>query len=99
MYNLAMNQRFAHLKVGFKKDGTITVVRDSAVVAARIPFSSNFGTVMDFNYGPFFTTKCTNLQFAWEAVYTNTGKMCLSAQHSKDCASFTKLYGNMADLF
>jgi CO/xanthine dehydrogenase Mo-binding subunit len=81
MYDLAMNQRFAHLKVGFKNDGTITAVRDTAVVAAGIPYSSNFGTVMDFNYGPFFTTKCTNLQFAWEAVYTNTGKMYLSAQH------------------
>jgi CO/xanthine dehydrogenase Mo-binding subunit len=81
MYDLAMNERFAHIKVGFKNDGTITAVRDSAVVAAGIPYSTNFGTTMDMNYGPFFTTKCTNLQWAWEAVYTNTGKLYLSAQH------------------
>jgi CO/xanthine dehydrogenase Mo-binding subunit len=81
MYDLAINQRFGTLKIGYKNDGTITAVRDFSVVAAGVKTSASFGTTMDMNYGPFFTTKCTNLEFICEAVATNTGKMYLSAQH------------------
>ncbi len=81
MYDLAINQRFGRMKVGFKNDGTITAVQDTSVVAAGVRFSSNFGTIMDMNYGPFPTTKCPNLQIICEAVNTNTGKLYLSAQH------------------
>jgi CO/xanthine dehydrogenase Mo-binding subunit len=81
MYDLAINQRFGILKIGYKNDGTITAVRDFSVVAAGVKTSASFGTTMDMNYGPFFTTKCTNLEFICEAVATNTGKMYLSAQH------------------
>ena len=81
MYDLAINQRFGHMKIGFKNDGTITAVQDASVAAAGVRYSSNFGTVMDMNYGPFPTTKCQNLQIGCEAVNTNTGKLYLSAQH------------------
>jgi CO/xanthine dehydrogenase Mo-binding subunit len=81
MYDLAINQRYGHIKVGFKNDGTITAVQDTSVVAAGVRWSSNFGTIMDMKYGPFPTTKCVNLQVICEAVNTNTGKLYLSAQH------------------
>jgi CO/xanthine dehydrogenase Mo-binding subunit len=81
MYDLAINQRYGHMKVGFKNDGTITAVQDTSVAAAGIRYSTNFGTVMDMRYGPFPTTKCPNLQIICEAVNTNTGKLYLSAQH------------------
>ena len=81
MYDLAINQRYGHMKIGFKNDGTITAVQETSVVAAGVRYSANFGTIMDMNYGPFPTTKCKNLQVICEAVNTNTGKLYLSAQH------------------
>jgi len=81
MYDLAITQRFAHIKVGFKNDGTITAAQDVSVAAQGVRNSSRFGTTSDMNYGPFFTTKCTNLQFVCDAVNTNTGKLYVSGQH------------------
>ena len=81
MYDFNMNQRFSHLKVGFKKNGLITAIDDFSIADAGVPPVSNLGTSGDQGYGPYFTTKCLNIRQSMEVVNSNRGKMYTSGQH------------------
>ncbi len=81
MYDFNMNQRFCRLKVGFKKNGLITAIDDFSVADAGVPPVSTLGTTGDQGYGPYFTTKCTNIRQEMEVVNSNRGKMYTSGQH------------------
>jgi CO/xanthine dehydrogenase Mo-binding subunit len=81
MYDFNMNQRFSHLKVGFKNNGLITAIDDFSIADAGVPPVSTLGTSGDQGYGPYFTTKCLNIKQAMEVVNSNRGKMYTSGQH------------------
>jgi CO/xanthine dehydrogenase Mo-binding subunit len=81
MYDFNMNQRFMHLKVGFKNSGLITAIDDFSIADAGVPPVSNLGTSGDQGYGPYFTTRCPNIKQVMEVVNSNRGKMYTSGQH------------------
>jgi xanthine dehydrogenase molybdenum-binding subunit len=81
MYDFNMNQRFSHLKVGFKNNGLITAIEDFSIADAGVPPVSTLGTSGDQGYGPYFTTKCLNIRQTMEVVNSNRGKMYTSGQH------------------
>lgn len=81
MYDFNMNQRFSHLKVGFKNNGQITAIDDFSIADAGVPPVSTLGTSGDQGYGPYFTTKCANIKQNMEVVNSNRGKMYTSGQH------------------
>lgn len=81
MYDFNMNQRFSHLKVGFKNNGLITAIDDFSIADAGVPPVSNLGTSGDQGYGPYFTTRCLNIRQTMEVVNSNRGKMYTSGQH------------------
>ena len=81
MYDFNMNQRFSHLKVGFKNNGLITAIDDFSIADAGVPPVSNLGTSGDQGYGPYFTTRCLNIKQTMEVVNSNRGKMYTSGQH------------------
>jgi CO/xanthine dehydrogenase Mo-binding subunit len=81
MYDFNMNQRFMHLKIGFKNNGLITAIDDFSIADAGVPPVSNLGTSGDQGYGPYFTTKCLNIKQTMEVVNSNRGKMYTSGQH------------------
>ena len=82
MYDFNLNQRYVHLKVGFKADGLITAIDDFSLADGGVQGSTNFGNTMDQTYGPYFTTRCTNVKQNMEVVDSNRGKMWLSGQHN-----------------
>jgi CO/xanthine dehydrogenase Mo-binding subunit len=43
-YVFGLNQRFMHLKLGFKKNGLITAIDDFTIADGGVRGSSNFGT-------------------------------------------------------
>jgi CO/xanthine dehydrogenase Mo-binding subunit len=81
MYDFNLNQRFSHLKVGFKNNGLITAIDDFSISDAGVPPISRLGTSGDQGYGPYFTTRCLNIKQAMEIVNSNRGKMYTSGQH------------------
>jgi CO/xanthine dehydrogenase Mo-binding subunit len=81
-YDFNMNERRVHMKVGFKSNGLITAIEDYSIADNGVQGSSIFGTTMDQNYGPYFTTKCKNIKQTMEVVDSNRGKMYLSGQHN-----------------
>jgi CO/xanthine dehydrogenase Mo-binding subunit len=81
MYDFNMNQRFMHLKVGFKRNGLITAIEDYSIADAGVPPVSTLGTSGDQRYGPYFTTRCLNIKQTMEIVNSNRGKMYTSGQH------------------
>jgi xanthine dehydrogenase molybdenum-binding subunit len=81
MYDFNMNQRFVHMKVGFKNNGLITAIDDFSVADAGVPPVSTLGTSGDQGYGPYFTTRCLNIKQSMEIVNSNRGKMYTSGQH------------------
>jgi CO/xanthine dehydrogenase Mo-binding subunit len=81
MYDFNMNQRFCHLKVGFKNNGRITAIDDFSIADAGVPPVSTLGTSGDQGYGPYFTTRCLNIKQTMEIVNSNRGKMYTSGQH------------------
>jgi len=82
MYDFNLNQRYVHLKVGFKSNGLITAIDDFSIADGGVQGSSNFGNTMDQTYGPYFTTKCQNVRQYMEIVDSNRGKMYVSGQHN-----------------
>lgn len=80
-YDFLMNQRYMHLKVGFKDDGLITAIDDYSIADGGIHTNSGFGTSADFGYGPYYTMRCQNIRQYMEIVDSNRGKMHLSGQH------------------
>jgi CO/xanthine dehydrogenase Mo-binding subunit len=81
MYDFNLNQRFSHLKVGFKNNGLITAIDDFSIADAGVPPVSTLGTNGDQGYGPYFTTKCLNIKQSMDVVNSNRGKMYTSGQH------------------
>ncbi len=81
-YDFNLNQRFMHMKIGFKKDGLITAIDDFSIADNGVRSSSVFGTSMDQTYGPYFTTRCQNVRQNMDIVDSNRGKMWLSGQHN-----------------
>jgi CO/xanthine dehydrogenase Mo-binding subunit len=79
-YDMFINQFFVHVKIGYKNDATITAVQLYFLADNGIPGSSNFGTIADMNYGPWYTTRCLNINQTMDAVTTNRGNMYLSSQ-------------------
>ena len=81
-YDFNLNQRFMRMKIGFKKNGLITAIDDFSIADSGVEGSSIFGTSMDQNYGPYFTTRCKNVKQNMDMVDSNRGKMYLSGQHN-----------------
>ena len=82
MYDFNLNQRYVHLKVGFKSNGLITAIDDFSIADSGVRGSSSFGNTMDQTYGPYFTTRCQNVRQNMDIVDSNRGKMYLSGQHN-----------------
>lgn len=82
MYDFNLNQRYVHMKVGFKANGLITAIDDFSIADGGARGSTNFGNTMDQTYGPYFTTRCQNVKQNMEVVDSNRGKMWLSGQHN-----------------
>ena len=82
MYDFNLNQRYVHLKVGYKSNGLITAIDDFSIADSGVQGSTNFGNTMDQTYGPYFTTKCKNVKQYMEVVDSNRGKMYTSGQHN-----------------
>ncbi len=78
-YDVATPQRYIHVKVGFKNDGTLTAVHDTVVGDAGVRGTSMF-LAIDLMFNPFYTTKCQNLKTDSQAVFSNTGRMYTSGQ-------------------
>ena len=81
-YDFNLNQRYVHMKIGFKNNGLITAIEDFSIADNGSTGSSNFGTTMDQTYGPYYTLKCKNVKQNMELVDTNRGKMYVSGQHN-----------------
>jgi CO/xanthine dehydrogenase Mo-binding subunit len=82
MYDFNLNQRYVHLKVGFKSNGLITAIDDFSIADSGVRGSSIFGNTMDQTFGPYFTTRCRNVKQNMDIVDSNRGKMYLSGQHN-----------------
>ncbi len=81
MYDFGINQHFVHIKVGFKNDGLVTAVQLHSIADNGSLGNQPFGTTIDMNYHPWYTTRCLNVHYTMDAVSTNRGKMYLSGQH------------------
>ena len=81
-YDFSLNQRYVHMKIGFKNSGLITAVEDYSIADNGSTGNSNFGTTMDQNYGPYYTIKNKNVKQNMEIVDSNRGKMYSSGQHN-----------------
>ena len=82
MYDFNLNQRYVHLKVGFKSNGLITAIDDFSIADSGVRGSAIFGNTMDQTYGPYFTTRCRNVRQNMDVVDSNRGKMYVSGQHN-----------------
>lgn len=80
-FDFIMNQRYMHLKVGFKNNGLITAIDDFSIADGGVQGSSSFGTAGDQGYGPYYTMKCQNITQRMEIVDSNRGMMYVSGQH------------------
>jgi CO/xanthine dehydrogenase Mo-binding subunit len=78
-YYPANPQRYSHVKIGFKKDGTITAVEESTIGDSGAPeeTASSMGG-FESRFSPFNTTRCVNQKSRFQEVYTNSGRYTLS---------------------
>ena len=81
MYDFGICQWWVHAKVGFKNDALVTAVQLSIVADNGSRGSMPFGTLIDMNNPPWYTTRCENVYQHMDAVSTNRGMMYLSGQH------------------
>ncbi len=79
-FDFMVSQRFMHMKVGFKKDGTITAFDDFSIADGGTPGNSFFSTSGDQGYGPYIGTKCKNIRQRMDIVDSNRGLMAFSSQ-------------------
>jgi CO/xanthine dehydrogenase Mo-binding subunit len=79
-FDFMIQQRFMHMKVGFKKDGLITAFDDFSITDGGTTGNSFFGTIGDQGYGPYIGTKCLNIRQKMEVVDSNRGLMAFSSQ-------------------
>lgn len=81
-YDLSLNQRFMHLKVGYKKNGLITAIDDSTIADSGVIGSmALYMSMYDQTSGPYFTTRCRNVKQKMDIVDSNSGKMHGDGQH------------------
>ena len=80
-FDFLMNERYLNMKVGFKNDGSITVVDDFSIADNGTRSSSTFGNVGDLVQGPYNTLRCKNVRQRMEIVDSNRGMMYVSGQH------------------
>ncbi len=79
-FDFMIEQRFMHMKVGFKKNGLITAFDDFSITDGGTPGNSFFGTIGDQGYGPYIGTKCMNIRQKMDVVDSNRGYMPFSSQ-------------------
>jgi CO/xanthine dehydrogenase Mo-binding subunit len=78
-YYPANPQRFSHVKIGFKKDGTITAVEESTIADQGSPDeTAPRGGNFEARFSPFNTTRCVNQKSFSQSVFTNSGRNTLS---------------------
>jgi CO/xanthine dehydrogenase Mo-binding subunit len=71
-------QRYSHVKIGFKKDGTLTAVQESTILDSSAPGKGAralMGGSWEAMFSPFNTTKCMNLKSESVGAYTSSAKM------------------------
>jgi len=85
-------QRYSHVKIGFKKDGTLTAVQESTISDSGAPGKNarplgggGFGGA----YSPFNTTRCLNLKSETLGIYTSSGKVTGSQTSPYDWDAMT----------
>jgi xanthine dehydrogenase molybdenum-binding subunit len=84
-------QRYAHVKIGFRKDGTLTAVHESSISDSGAP-GQNARAPMSFGggaYSPFNTTRCLNLKNETQSAYTSSGKITGSQTSPYDWDAMT----------
>jgi CO/xanthine dehydrogenase Mo-binding subunit len=89
-------QRYSHVKIGFKNNGTLTVVQDSTINDSGAParnaraFAGGFGGGgWEARFSPFNTTRCVNLKGESQRVYTSSGKVTGSQTSPYDWDAMT----------
>jgi CO/xanthine dehydrogenase Mo-binding subunit len=80
-YDLAIPQRYTHVRLGFKNDGALTAVHTRVVADAGVRGTARFGIAAGLRWNPFYSTKCQNLKTECEAVFGSTGRTYTSGQH------------------
>ena len=80
-FDFLMNERYMHMKVGFRNDGFITAVDDFSIADNGARGSSSFGNVGDLTQGPYNTLRCKNIYQHMEVIDSNRGVMFVSGQH------------------
>jgi CO/xanthine dehydrogenase Mo-binding subunit len=74
-YYPANPQRYSHVKIGFKQDGTITAVDESTIGDSGAPGETAFSFgAFEARFSPFNTTRCVNLKSHFQSVCTNSGR-------------------------
>jgi CO/xanthine dehydrogenase Mo-binding subunit len=71
-------QRYSHVKIGFKKDGTLTAVQETTISDASAPGKNArplTGGSWEASFSPFNTTRCLNLKSESVSAYTSSAKM------------------------
>jgi CO/xanthine dehydrogenase Mo-binding subunit len=71
-------QRYTHVKIGFKNDGTLTAIQESTISDAGAPGKNARplgGGSFEAAFSPFNTTRCLNLKSESLGVYTSSGKI------------------------
>jgi CO/xanthine dehydrogenase Mo-binding subunit len=84
-------QRYSHVKIGFKKDGTLTAVEESTISDSGAP-GKNARAPMSFGggaYSPFNTTRCLNLKSETLNSYSSSGKVTGSQTSPYDWDAMT----------
>jgi CO/xanthine dehydrogenase Mo-binding subunit len=78
-YDLSAPQRYTHVRVGFKNDGTVTAVQETAVGDSGVRVTPLYLS-SDLRLNPFYTTKCQNIKTDYQGVFTNSGRMYTTGQ-------------------
>ena len=73
-FDMCVNERFAHIKLGVTNEGLITAVDDSSLLDHGAPGSSEM-TVYDRDWTGYYTLKCENITQRYTVVDSNRGFM------------------------
>ena len=73
-FDLNVNIRKTHVRIGVTKEGLITAVEDTSLIDHGVPGSSEM-TVFDRDWAGYYTLKCTNLAQRFTVVDSNRGYM------------------------
>ncbi|MDR0936193.1 MAG: molybdopterin-dependent oxidoreductase [Oscillospiraceae bacterium] len=73
-FDMCVNERRAHVKLGVTNEGLITAVDDSSLIDHGAPNSSEM-TVYDRDWNGYYTLKCENITQLYTVVDSNRGFM------------------------